>query len=102
MKPELASAPPVQSGVAAGTSYSVYAPQDADAVDGDTRATVVLIHGVGMNQSVWAPQVAALRDRYRVVVYDMLGHGRSALPSPAARLDEYASQLAQLLDTLGV
>jgi (E)-2-((N-methylformamido)methylene)succinate hydrolase len=102
MKPEIASARPVQSGVAAGTSYSVYAPHDADAVDGDPRATVVLIHGVGMNQSVWAPQVAALRDRYRVVVYDMLGHGRSALPSPVARLDEYASQLAQLLDTLGV
>ncbi|QCP51369.1 alpha/beta fold hydrolase [Trinickia violacea] len=100
MKPEIAAlAPPVRSGVAAGTSYSVYASRADDA---GKRATVVLIHGVGMNQSVWAPQVDALCDEFDVVVYDMLGHGRSALPSPAARLDEYAAQLALLLDTLDV
>lgn len=103
MKPELAHAASVAQGVVAGTSYSVHARagDDVDRSSGDGE-TVVLIHGVGMNRSVWAPQVDALTGRFRVIVYDMLGHGGSALPSAAPTLAEYASQLERLLDALGV
>jgi (E)-2-((N-methylformamido)methylene)succinate hydrolase len=97
MKPELASASTAACGTAAGTSYSVY-----PSLNGDASETVVLIHGVGMNQSVWAPQLDALRAAYCVVVYDMLGHGGSALPSAEPTLDEYAAQLERLLDELHV
>lgn len=97
MKRELVSGRAVSRGEAAGTSYSVYAPQSDDA-----RETVVLIHGVGMNQSVWAPQIDALTAAYQVIVYDMLGHGASALPTPAPTLDEYASQLEALLDAMKI
>ncbi|NPT56939.1 alpha/beta fold hydrolase [Paraburkholderia elongata] len=97
MKPELASARAVSRGEAADTSYSVYTPRLEEA-----RATVVLIHGVGMNQTVWSPQIEALTANYQVVVYDMLGHGDSALPTVAPTLDEYASQLEALLDTMRI
>lgn len=97
MKREHVSGRAVSRGEAAGTSYSVYAPQSAD-----TPETVVLVHGVGMNQSVWAPQIDALSAAYQVVVYDMLGHGNSALPTPAPALDEYASQLETLLDAMQI
>ncbi|MEM5436455.1 alpha/beta fold hydrolase [Paraburkholderia diazotrophica] len=97
MKPDLAPGRAVSHGEAAGTSYSVYAPR-AD----ESGETVVLIHGVGMNQSVWAPQIDALTATFRVVVYDMLGHGDSALPTPAPTLDEYAAQLEALLDTMRI
>ena len=97
MKRELVSGRAVSRGEAAGTSYSVYAPQSAD-----SRETVVLIHGVGMNQSVWAPQIEALSTAYRVLVYDMLGHGASALPTAAPTLDEYAAQLEALLDEMQI
>jgi pimeloyl-ACP methyl ester carboxylesterase len=97
MKRELVSGRAVSRGEAAGTSYSVYARQSNDA-----HETVVLIHGVGMNQSVWAPQIDALTAAYQVVVYDMLGHGASALPTPAPTLDEYASQLEALLDAMQI
>jgi pimeloyl-ACP methyl ester carboxylesterase len=97
MKRELVSGRAVSRGEAAGTSYSVYAPQSDD-----VRETVVLIHGVGMNQSVWAPQIDALTAAYQVIVYDMLGHGASALPTPAPTLDEYASQLEALLDAMKI
>ena len=50
MKPERALDRDVTSGDAAGTRYSVYPSQS-----GDASETVVLIHGVGMNHSVWAP-----------------------------------------------
>lgn len=97
MRPELACARAVSRGEAAGTSYSVYAPQLEAA-----RATVVLIHGVGMNQTVWSPQIEALTASYQVVVYDMLGHGDSALPTAAPTLHEYASQLQALLDAMHI
>ncbi|WP_372237304.1 alpha/beta fold hydrolase [Burkholderia sp. SRS-W-2-2016] len=99
MPPESA-VPHGQRARTAGTCYTVYAPQSTRAARG--RDTVVLIHGVGMNQSVWAPQIAALTASFRVVVYDMLGHGDSALPSAEPTLDEYAAQLAALLDTLQI
>jgi flavin reductase (DIM6/NTAB) family NADH-FMN oxidoreductase RutF/pimeloyl-ACP methyl ester carboxylesterase len=63
---------------------------------------VVLIHGVGMNASVWAPQVRALSTAYDVIAYDMLGHGGTDLPPADARLADYVEQLLGLLDALGV
>ncbi|MGG1949248.1 alpha/beta fold hydrolase [Trinickia sp. NRRL B-1857] len=97
MKAERALPCDAATGVAAGTSYSVYAPRTGDGCE-----TVVLIHGVGMQRSVWAPQVDALAARYRVIAYDMLGHGGSTLPTAAPTLDEYASQLEHLLDAMHV
>jgi pimeloyl-ACP methyl ester carboxylesterase len=97
MKPEGTLDVDATSSVAAGTRYSAYPPQASNADE-----TVVLIHGVGMNHSVWSPQIKALTTRYQVIAYDMLGHGGSALPTPMPTLDEYASQLERLLDALQI
>lgn len=63
---------------------------------------VVLIHGVGLDATMWQAQVDALAQRHDVIVYDMLGHGGSALPQEDAGLDDYADQLAALLGHLGL
>ena len=44
----------------------------------------------------------ALRQDTRVITYDMLGHGGSALAAAAPSLEDYAAQLARLLDSLQV
>lgn len=36
---------------------------------------VVLVHGGLGSRRLWAPQVAALGDRYRTIAYDLRGHG---------------------------
>jgi pimeloyl-ACP methyl ester carboxylesterase len=95
MKPETSRL--FSAGMAGGTRYSLYASRA-----GEPGETVVLIHGVGMNHSVWAPQVDALTAKFPVLAYDMPGHGESALPSAAPTLAEYATQLATLLDTLKI
>jgi pimeloyl-ACP methyl ester carboxylesterase len=64
--------------------------------------SVILIHGVGMNASVWAPQIDALAQNYDVVAYDLLGHGGSSLPPSHAQLQDYTNQLLQLQDNLGI
>lgn len=43
--------------------------------------TVILAHGSAASRREWAPVVAALRDRYRVLTPHLLGYGRSE-PSP--------------------
>ncbi len=61
---------------------------------------VVLIHGVGMQGSVWAPQIAALAARHDVIALDMLGHGGSSRPAGDAQLGDYADAVAAVLDGL--
>jgi pimeloyl-ACP methyl ester carboxylesterase len=61
---------------------------------------LVLIHGVGMNASIWTPQIEALRNDFDVVAYDMLGHGGSSRPSADVKLLDYADQLRSVLDAL--
>lgn len=69
---------------------------------GGDQPPVILIHGVGLSQAMWGAQKAALRGRYRVVTLDMLGHGSSAAPPVDASLNDYADQVADLMDHLGI
>lgn len=63
---------------------------------------LVLIHGVGLNATMWQAQVEALSDQFDVIAYDMLGHGGSPLPGENDGLEAYAQQLSQLLDHLAI
>jgi len=76
----------------AGTSYLVQGE----------GAPVVLIHGVGLDKSMWGGQLVGLSPAYQVIAYDMLGHGDSSLPGEDASLKDYADQLRELLDHLGL
>ena len=68
----------------------------------DALPTLVFIHGVGLNQQVWQPQIEHFRDSYQILVYDMLGHGSSRQPQANLSLDAYVDQLANLLTELGI
>jgi pimeloyl-ACP methyl ester carboxylesterase len=54
---------------------------------------IVLLHGVGLNQSIWAEQVTALAADFQVITYDLLGHGRSTAGSANAALADWVDQL---------
>lgn len=64
--------------------------------------TLVLLHGVGMNKSVWAPEVNLLSGSFDVLVYDMWGHGDSDLPEGELTLSNYTNQLVDLLRELKI
>ena len=49
-----------------------------------TGPPVVLAHGFGGSARNFRPQVRALRNRYRMVLYDARGHARSAAPMDPA------------------
>jgi pimeloyl-ACP methyl ester carboxylesterase len=64
--------------------------------------TIVLLHGVGMNRSVWAPEVNLLCESFDVLIYDMWGHGESDLPNRELSLTDYTHQLVDLLKELEI
>lgn len=68
--------------------------------EGDAE-TVLLWPSLLMNRSLWAPQVAALSDRYRTVAIDPPGHGDSAHLDRTFTLVECADVLVEVLDHLG-
>lgn len=79
--------------------YSKNGTAWCEAGDGEP---LVLIHGVGMNRVVWTPQIEYLKRDFRVIAYDMLGHGDSPLPPEDTGLQDLGNQLAALLDELEI
>ena len=64
------------------------------------RPLVVLSHGVGMDLHMWSGQVEALSERFQVLRYDMLGHGRTPGQPDANSIDSFSKQLFRLLEHL--
>lgn len=77
-----------------GTHFDLIGPESAPAV--------ALIHGLGLNRECWRWMIPALKDRYRVLSYDLHGHGASAAPPDTPGLSLFATQLAGLLDHCGI
>jgi len=76
---------------------------DLHVVDsGDGQETVVFSHGVLISGVMFDPQVAALSRKYRCVVYDHRGQGRSAVPKSGYDMDTLTDDAISLIETLGV
>jgi pimeloyl-[acyl-carrier protein] methyl ester esterase len=54
---------------------------------------LVLVHGWGMNGSVWASLVAVLAPDFRVTVIELPGHGSSDYDASLNSLDEWSNSL---------
>jgi 3-oxoadipate enol-lactonase len=63
---------------------------------------LVLSHSLACNVRMWDPTVEALKDRYRILNYDMRGHGQSAAPGGAYTLDMLADDVAALMKHVGI
>jgi pimeloyl-ACP methyl ester carboxylesterase len=64
---------------------------------------VVLIHGLGANHAFWHINIMLpLAREYRVIVYDLRGHGYSEMPSSGYTLDNMAEDLFDLMRHLDI
>jgi len=72
-------------------------------ITGPDDAPVVVLHGsLGSSLVMWEPQVAPLAERFRVVRYDLRGHGGSPAPPGPYTLADLAADATALLDHLDV
>lgn len=62
---------------------------------------VVFLHGFPHDRTLWTAQRRALASRTRAIVPDLRGFGESTTRGPYS-MDQYADDLAGLLDVLGV
>jgi 3-oxoadipate enol-lactonase len=70
-------------------------------VDGPEGGPVVVLGpSIGTTVDLWAPQVPALSARWRVVRYDLPGHGGSAVIHGS--MEDFADVVVATLDALGV
>jgi len=62
---------------------------------------VVLVHGLGLDRHMWqwlAPDLAG----FRVLSYDLIGHGQSPDPGGAPSLTMFSEQIRGLMDHCGI
>jgi pimeloyl-ACP methyl ester carboxylesterase len=77
-----------------GTAYDLKGPEGAP--------VVVLVHGLGLTRATWRDHVPILAENFRVLTYDLCGHGQSALPPSRPSLTVLSEQLRALLDHLRI
>jgi pimeloyl-ACP methyl ester carboxylesterase len=59
---------------------------------------IVFIHGVGLNHTIWEPQIDVFDNT--VLAFDILGHGKTPLNKDNISFDDFSNQLISLVDEL--
>jgi 3-oxoadipate enol-lactonase len=63
---------------------------------------IVLIHGFPFSHEMWDPQIEAFAKWFRVVAYDLRGHGKSGVGDGQYLLEFFVDDLIGLLDHLRI
>lgn len=63
---------------------------------------ILLIHGLAGDHTAWLPQLAAWKERYRVIAFDNPGSGDSSPVSQPAGTADLADATLGLMDKLGI
>lgn len=63
---------------------------------------IVFVHGTPFNKSIWDLQAEALKSNYRVVAYDLRGHGETKGPSSDLSVELLTEDLLAFLDALAL
>jgi 3-oxoadipate enol-lactonase len=61
---------------------------------------VIFIHGFPFNGSMWNMQTEALEDNYRIIAYDIRGHGDSEAGNEDFSIELFVKDLLALMDAL--
>jgi pimeloyl-ACP methyl ester carboxylesterase len=69
-------------------------------VCGKGEKTIILIHGGSASSRYYRKQVPELSKRYKVVTYDLRGHGASEIPDHGYNLRRMGQDLKNLIDFL--
>ncbi|MDW8797129.1 alpha/beta fold hydrolase [Staphylococcus shinii] len=72
-------------------------------VTAGTGEPLILIHGVGLDHTMWKEHVNYFSSYYQVFAYDMLGHGKSRKPDKEKyELQDFTEQLLNFMNELNI
>jgi len=63
---------------------------------------LILLHFGGANLMAWARVVPLFRDRYRLILIDLRGHGRSETPECGYHIEDMAQDVAGVMEAVGL
>jgi pimeloyl-ACP methyl ester carboxylesterase len=63
---------------------------------------LLFIHGLGSSGRDWEMQIPFFAQNYRVVVFDLRGHGKSDKPRGLYTMSQFAADAAGLMQALGI
>jgi len=75
---------------------------DINYIDEGAGVPILFIHGLAGDVSAWAPQIQALKGRYRVVAFDNRGAGRSTQVDEPVTTADLANDTIGFMDELGL
>jgi pimeloyl-ACP methyl ester carboxylesterase len=83
-----------------------YADINGERNSNENEGTIILLHGFASSVSFFKSQIKVLKERYRIIAFDALGHGRSDHPKEISisknLRHEIIRDLEDLLNFLGV
>jgi 3-oxoadipate enol-lactonase/4-carboxymuconolactone decarboxylase len=68
----------------------------------EDKPVLVLSHSIGADHGMWAPQVPDLLSHFRVLRYDICGHGASDAPQGDYSIEELGREVLGLADALKI
>lgn len=63
---------------------------------------VMLVHGMGSDQTIWGSFIPLLKKNYQVITMDLRGHGESSKPPGPYSMELFSEDINQLLDSLNI
>lgn len=82
--------------------YEQVGPWRTRVLERGSGPALVFLHGTGGHLEAFARNLRALGDRFRIVVYDLPGHGWSTLADDDLEISDYVGHLLGLTDALQI
>jgi pimeloyl-ACP methyl ester carboxylesterase len=64
--------------------------------------TIIFIHGFPLNKMMWEKQIEILKENYRVIAYDIRGHGNTDAGNDNFSIGLFVNDLLSLMDALKI
>lgn len=64
--------------------------------------TIIFIHGFPLNKFMWKKQIEVFKDNYRVIAYDIRGHGNTDVGNDNFSIEFFVYDLIGLMDALRI
>lgn len=74
--------------------YEAYGPND--------QAPLIFLHGWSASSEFWIPQVDYFKDKRKLVLFDLRGHGQSDKPHVTYSISQFSDDLFFALEKLGI
>jgi 3-oxoadipate enol-lactonase len=68
----------------------------------DNSPVIIFIHGFPFSKEMWNNQMEALKENYRVITYDVRGHGNSWSGTDDFTIELFVNDLIALMDALQI